>query len=234
MTNSIVIPVHNESENLEAFLVEFFTKMDKEDFDSLKEVLLVENGSTDNTYEVCQNLQKKYPNKVKAIKMNVPSYGESIKHGMMVAKGDVVTILECDFLLVDFNKEGRKLVKEGVDFVVASKRHKDSVDGRPFKRRMLTFLFNLYLKLFLQFPGTDTHGLKAINAKVARELCKKAITTDEVFQTEIVLLAYKLGHKVIEVPVRIEERRSTAVKIHKRLPKVMTIIDELKKSLKRF
>ena len=118
---------------------------------------------------------------------------------------------------------------------MGSKRHPESSDRRPFKRRALTALYNLVLlRLFIGYPGTDTHGLKSIEAGCARRLCKAALTTDEVFQTEIVLLAWRLGITIDEIPVDISEIRIAPVTVLRRVPKVLDTVRQLKKSLQRF
>ena len=76
-------------------------------------------------------------------------------------------------------------------------------------------------------------GLKSIETKCAKQLCEAAVTTDEVFQTEIVLLAWRVGVRIKEIPVSIREMRATPVSILKRGPKVWDTIGELKRSLRR-
>jgi hypothetical protein len=118
---------------------------------------------------------------------------------------------------------------------VASKRHPDSIDNRHIKRRILTALYNLvFLRLFLGYPGTDTHGLKSMEASLAKQLCNLAITTDEIFQTEIVLIAWRLGIRIDETAIRIIETRPAPVSVLRRLPKVLRTVRQLKRSLERF
>jgi len=119
-------------------------------------------------------------------------------------------------------------------FIVASKRHPDSVDRRPLKRRMLTWGINAVLNAVTGYPGSDTHGLKSIEGPLAKRLCELSVTTDEVLQTEIVLLAWRLGTEIHELPIQIEERRATSVSLPKRLPKVIGMVSELRRSLRRF
>jgi hypothetical protein len=88
--------------------------------------------------------------------------------------------------------------------------------------------------LFFGYPGTDTHGLKSMEADCAKKLCLTALTTDEVFQTEIVLLGWRLGFRVDEIPVDISELRPSPVKVLRRVPKVLNTVRELKRSLSRF
>ena len=230
---SIIIPVHNEAAHIKDFVQQFWNNLGRLQ-SNVTEILLMENGSSDNSYEECRDLEKKLP-VVKVHQISFPSYGEAIKQGMLKATGDVVSILECDALNVGFFSDSLTTIEqEKADFVIASKRHPQSIDSRPFKRRMLTFFFNLYLKIFFQFPGTDTHGLKTIRRTVAQSLCGVSVTGGEILQTEIVLLAHRMGYKVIERPFALEEKRGTKVSIVKRFPKVLNIIMELKKSLKRF
>ena len=92
----------------------------------------------------------------------------------------------------------------------------------------------VFLRIFIGYPGTDTHGLKSIEVNCARKLCQAAITTDEIFQTEIVLLAWRFGMGIEEIPVRIAEMRRAPVTVFRRIPKVVRTIVELKRSLKRF
>ena len=65
-------------------------------------------------------------------------------------------------------------------------------------------------------------------------MCLTALTTDEVFQTEIILLAWRLGLRIEEIPVNISEIRSAPVRVLHRVPKVLNTVRELKRSLSRF
>jgi hypothetical protein len=73
-----------------------------------------------------------------------------------------------------------------------------------------------------------------VEADCAKKLCLTALTTDEVFQTDIVLLDWRLGFRVDEIPVEISELRPSPVKVLRRVPKVLNIVWELKRSLSRF
>jgi len=234
MEYSIVIPAHNEADNLEPFVTSFIRCLPANVV--LSEILLVENGSTDDTLAVCERLQQAFPKQIRVLSIGRPSYGEAIKQGMLQSRGTHISILECDFLDAEFVSESIKLFESGkARFIVASKRHPQSIDRRPWKRRILTALYNYFLlHIFLGYPGTDTHGLKSIEASCAKQLCELAITTDEIFQTEIVLLAWRLGIKIHERPIRIQETRHAPVTVLRRVPKVMDTVRQLKRSLERF
>lgn len=235
MEYSVIVPAHNEGEHIVAFVSTFIQSLPEHVGGLLKEIILVENGSTDNTLAECKKLEQKYPAVVKAIQIGRGSYGEAIRTGMQHSSGTHLSILECDFLVPDFVAQSVKIFESSdVEFIIASKQHPDSKDERPFKRRMLTFWFNKILNFMVGYPGSDTHGLKSIETPLAKKLCELSQTTDEIFQTEIVVIAWALGHKIKEVPIDIAEKRAATVSIVKRLPKVMSMVFEIRKSLKRF
>ena len=235
MTYSIIIPAHNEGNTIGPFVTRFIKDLPKTVSDVLVEIILVENGSTDHTLSACNTLKDRYPDLIRVLSLERGSYGEAIKRGMVESRGTHLSILECDFLDADFIAKSIELFKaESHNFIVASKRHPDAVDDRPLKRRLLTLGFNLFLTAFFRYPGTDTHGLKSIQSELAKKLCALSVTTDEIFQTEIVLIAWKLGEKIRELPIRVKEERPVVVSISRRVPKVMNIVVALHKSLRRF
>ena len=233
---SIVVPAHNEAANLEAGVAQFVQSLPSDVAKVLKEIILVENGSTDGTLEVCHRVQRSYPDLVRVCTIPRGSYGEAIKKGMIESCGTHISILECDFMDPRFVSASYEIFRaHRAQLVVGSKRHRQSIDRRPLKRRLLTALYNfVFLRIFIGYPGSDTHGLKSIEAPVAKKLCELAITTDEVFQTEIVLLAWRLGIEIEEVPVQILEIRNPSVTILRRVPKVLNTVKALQRSLVRF
>jgi len=236
MNLSIVLPAHNEATTLEAALTSFLRELPADVSAALLEVILVENGSTDGTLEVCRRLEAAFPQVVRVCTLPRGSYGEAIKKGMLESRGTHLSILECDFLYSRFVSASLAIFREDrALLVVGSKRHPQAVDRRPFKRRLLTALYNLVLlRLCIGYPGTDTHGLKSLESALAKRLCELAITTDEVFQTEIVLLAWRLGARIEEIPIRIQETRRAAVTVVRRIPKVLHTVRQLRRSIGRF
>jgi dolichyl-phosphate beta-glucosyltransferase len=233
MEYSIVIPAHNEALNIERFVASFIRNIPENII--LTEIVLVENGSTDDTLQACYRLRRRFPKQIRVLAIARASYGEAIRHGMLQSRGTHLSILECDCLNADFVVDSIQLFQtQKARFIVASKRHPESIDRRPFKRRLLTAFYNYCLGLVFGYPGTDTHGLKSIETSCAKQLCDLAITSDEVFQTEIVLLAWRLGIEIHERPIHILETRQAPVAILKRVPSVLDTVRELKRSLGRF
>jgi glycosyltransferase involved in cell wall biosynthesis len=235
MDYSIIIPVHNEAEHIESFVKGFLHRSAPAVTDVLRRIILVENGSRDDSLAACRRLQTTHPELVQTLSIPRGSYGEAIKTGMLAAQSSHLSILECDFLDDQFVAASIHMFNAGKSrFIVASKRHPESLDQRPWKRRLLTEGFNRILNTLLGYPGSDTHGLKSIETKLAKRLCELAQTTDEIFQTELVLMAWKNGVTIDELPIRIEERRATPVSILRRVPMVLDLLSQLRSSMRRF
>jgi glycosyltransferase involved in cell wall biosynthesis len=235
MKYSIVIPAHNEEEKLGSFASCFIDDLTNRMADVEFEFIIVENGSTDHTLEVAQRLEAKYSRWIRVFSNERGSYGEAIKRGILESEGAYLSILECDLLDAEFvNKSIQLFRADETRIIVGSKRHPESLDSRPLKRRILTLLFNSIIKICLRYPGSDTHGLKSIEKHLAKRLCELALTTDEIFQTEIVLIAWRMGEDIVELPLRIEEVRATTVSIRRRFPMVIDLVQQLQRSMKRF
>lgn len=235
MKYSIVIPAHNEEENIGPFASRFIDDLTTRMADVEFEFIIVENGSTDHTLEAVRRLEAKYPQWIRVFSNERGSYGEAIKRGMLESNGAYLSILECDLLDAKFVAKSVELFRaDETRFIVASKRHPESLDCRPLKRRILTRLFNTIIKVCLGYPGSDTHGLKSIEKQLAKRLCELALTTDEIFQTEIVLIAWRVGEDIVELPIHIEEVRAATVSIRRRFPMVIDLVRQLRRSLKRF
>lgn len=235
MKYSIVIPAYNEEKTVESHLDEFIAALPAAVRAVLAEIIIVENGSKDETLACVKRLADRHVGLVRFLSLERGSYGEAVKQGMMAAHGSHLSILECDFLDGGFVAASIECFNSGkASLILASKRHPRSRDGRPLKRRVLTFIFNFILRISTGYPGTDTHGLKSVETPLAQRLCTAAMTTDETFQTEFVLLAWRWGIPIQELPIVIKEKRPAPVSIRKRFPMVLRTMGELRRSLRRF
>jgi len=215
---SIIIMAHNEEEHIYSNIKKFIDQAN----DLYYQVIIVENGSTDETLQICRKLENDTKGLIRVVSIRKPSYGLAIKRGINEAKGEYLFILEADYIIFDFVREGLRLLREGqYDVVVASKRHPESIDKRGYKRRVLTWGFNSLLRLIFGFKGTDTHGLKAFTIQSAKHLINLSETEGEALQTELILLSEIYNIPIIEIPIQIEEIRAPTLSILRRVPKVI-------------
>lgn len=231
---SIIIPIYNEEPILEQeinnLLQEISYKLPPE-YNDL-ELVLVENGSTDNTLEIAKKLASQF-SQIKIAVLDNPGYGKAVKYGISVASTKYVAICNIDFWDINFLKQGLDLIiEDSADIVVASKTLKTSRDKRNFIRRLITKGFNLFLKLYFHYQGSDTHGLKVFDRKKLTSIINECVTERELFDTEFMIRAQYKDLKIKELPITIVEKRKTSHGILKRVRPTIKDLFIIKKSLK--
>ncbi|HSE83124.1 MAG TPA: FAD-dependent oxidoreductase [Thermodesulfobacteriota bacterium] len=223
---SIAIPIYNEEGILEGAVREIIKEADKLQIDY--ELLLCENGSSDRTVEIANQLSKIYP-QVRLVQYREPNYGKALKLGILNSNGRNIVCFEIDFWDAEFIQIAESLLKK-YDAVVGSKQAKGARDRRPFIRRAITFGFNSFLRLFFGFQGTDTHGIKAFRRDKAIDIVKDCKTDKDIFATELILRMERTGFYMCEIPLEIEEKRPPSIKLFKRVPSTIKNLIKLWKA----
>lgn len=209
---SIVIPIHNEEKILASQIRRLNSSLGK--ITKGYEILLVENGSNDQTDAVASRLAKKYK-RIRAISLDYPSYGEAIKEGVHEAKYNTVARFDIEFWNVGFLKHALNLL-ETYDIVVGSKNLPTSDDKRPLGKKLLSRAINGFLRSLFAVPFTDTHGLKIFRKKSLVTHLNAVKSPNHFFESEFLVRAYYTGHKIKEIPVGITELRKTRFPFNKR------------------
>lgn len=218
---SVVVPVFNEADFVGEALPRLVDAM--ESVGAPYRVIIVENGSTDRTAERSREVAKNMP--VEVLSLPDPDYGAAMREGFLKADADWVINFDIDYFSGEFVQTVLDQPDE-VDLVIASKRDPDSEDRRPPIRRVATRVFNLLLRTILDSDVTDTHGMKGFRRKLVDDLTPQVVSTQDLFDTELVIRAERAGYEIIEVPVRVEEIRTARSSLVKRAPR--TVIGLLK------
>jgi len=113
--------------------------------------------------------------------------------------------------------------------IIASKRMAQSQDGRRLIRKIATSFFVILLKILFDTNLSDTHGMKGIKKESIDKFIEKVVSTQDLFDTELLIRIEKDGQKFKEVPAKINEIRPSVSLIYKRIPR--TIKSLLKLSL---
>ena len=77
------------------------------------------------------------------------------------------------------------------------------------------------LRVSLGFRGTDTHGLKAFRREALVGTVGRCVVDKDLFASEFVIRAQREGLRVMEIPVRIEEKRRPSIQLARRVPRVL-------------
>lgn len=226
---SFVIPVHNEEDVIEEAVDRLIRQSG--DLGDEFEVVLVENGSRDQTWKLCQRLAAA-DGRVRPLQSPVADYGASLKLGLEKARGERILSDEIDVLSHAFHRDGLRALDES-DLVIASKRHPDARDDRGFYRRLGTWVVTMMLRVACGLRASDTHGLKAWRRETARRIAAECVLQGDLFASEAVIRAERLGLRIVELPLSLEEVRGTPIPLSRRIPKVLRDIRRLRRALRR-
>jgi glycosyltransferase involved in cell wall biosynthesis len=200
---SIIIPAYNEAERIPQTLVDMDKRLSGVDYSY--EILVVNDGSKDNTAAVVKNMAKMVKNlKLVDLKENVGK-GGAVKQGMLLAAGKVRLFTDADnSTSIDQFEKMIPLFKEGYGVVIGSRALKGAQldPPEPFYRQAIGKVLNFLVQLFL-LPGIwDTQcGFKAYTDEAAEKIFTISKTVGWGFDVESLTLARRLGFRIKEIPV---------------------------------
>ena len=226
-TLSVVIPVHNESDYVAGALEELFDEI--ADVPASITVLVAENGSTDGTADEIRRLMPLYPN-LALLELPTPDYGAAMRDGFLATDGEWVVNFDIDYFSADFLRSVLD-VGPNIDLVLVSKRVEGADDRRSPVRRFATFTFNQILRLVLSSGVSDTHGMKAIRRRVIDQIAGDVISTQDLFDTELVVRAERAEFQIVEVPALVEEKREAKTSLATRVPRTLKGVWRIRSNL---
>ncbi len=202
MKLSIVIPAHNEEENIGQVIEQIMDRI-KFPFD----LIVVNDHSADKTAEIVAGLAKKFNNIILVENKLAPGFANAVKAGLMSVKTDVVVPVMgdlCDDLMtIPLMLEK---VKEGFDVVCGSRYIKGgSRIGGSKVKGFFSFFVGLTMSMFTGIPTRDVANAFKMYRKEVIESINIESTGFEV-SMELALKAYFNGFKVTEVPTVWRER----------------------------
>lgn len=227
---SVIVPVYNEAAIVEDAIVVMTQALASVGSDY--EMVVVENGSTDETLAIVERLAAR-DGRIRVERLPVPDYGEALRHGIAASAADRVVVFNIDFWSLEFVRSALAKLEQ-CDLVVGSKVVAGAADERPLFRRLITRAFNQALRLAFGFTGTDTHGLKAFRRSALAASLAACVTSRSIFDTELVLRAERAGLRIVEVPVAVREIRQPSYwAVAKRLPEVTWNLLKLARAIRR-
>jgi glycosyltransferase involved in cell wall biosynthesis len=226
-TLTVVIPVHNEATFLPGALPRLFDELGTVDAEI--SVLVVENGSTDETADLVREAMEGHPN-LGLLELPTPDYGAAMRDGFLQADTEWVANLDIDYFSGEFLSNALDL-GETADIVLASKRAEGADDQRTVTRRFATWTFNQILKFALASGVSDTHGMKLVRMTVVDDIAPQVISTTDLFDTELVVRAERTGYRIVELPASVEELRESKSNLVKRVPRTLKGVWAIRRSL---
>lgn len=226
-TVTVVVPVYNEADYLGDAFIRLVDEL--EPVRATVTILVVENGSTDDSAAIVGSLMAKFP-QLELLQLPEPNYGAAIRAGFATAETDWVVVFDIDYFSGSF-LTAAMAQQDAADLVIGSKRMPGSDDRRSPVRRTATWMLNTILRLTLGLKVSDTHGIKAIRRSVLDAVLPDVVSVDDLFDTEVVLRAERMGFRIVELPVVVEELRESKSRIWKRIPRTLRGIIRIRRSL---
>lgn len=222
---SIVIPIYNEEPILRSAVVDLCDRLAAVPF--TWEIVLSENGSHDGTLRLARELADRYP-QVVVHTTGEPNYGRALREGILKARGEYVLCDEIDLCDVDFHLRAVSLLtRNQADVVIGSKLIAGAADERPLLRHTASQVYSVLLRILLGFQGTDTHGLKALTRSSILPIVEACVVDRDVFASELVIRAERAGLRMMEIPVRVMEKRTPSINLIRRIPRVLSALARL-------
>lgn len=162
---SVIIPIYNKGNRLNTS-IESVLNQSFQDF----ELILINDGSTDNSDGIIEFYKDKYPDKIRCFSQSNKGVSVTRNYGITVSNGDYISFLDADdYYHLDFLKESIAQVNEGNCDVILTKHYKHYLsNGKSVKSKMKTNS-NDILKDFI---------LGKIDANTDSWLIKKSILVD--------------------------------------------------------
>tara|TARA_B100001121_G_scaffold233962_1_gene207474 strand:+ start:286 stop:1011 length:726 start_codon:yes stop_codon:yes gene_type:complete len=216
MKKLIIIPTFNEKENIENIIRKVFS------LETQFNILIIDDGSPDNTAQIVKNLQNEFSNKLfieeRTGKLGL---GTAYIHGFKWAlKNNYDFIFEMD---ADFSHDPEDLPRllhactnEGGDLAIGSRYVKGvNIVNWPMSRLLMSYFASKYVKTITGMPINDsTAGFKCYSRKVLEKINLDSIEfVGYAFQIEMKFKSWKYGFKIKEVPVIFTDRQEGSSKM---------------------
>jgi len=201
---SVVIPAYNEQERLRNHVPEIVAHLSEKKLGF--EIVVVNDGSKDDTAAVTRELAKTYP-MVRLIDLQ-PNRGKggAVKAGMLDARGRFVLFTDADQStpIGEVDKLLAKLEHDGYDVAIGSRSVPGAEVEQPqaWYRALAGKLFGVGSRLLCVRGFHDTQcGFKAMKREVAQKVFPQVTSTTAIFDIEMLVVAARGGYRVAEVPV---------------------------------
>lgn len=196
-----MIPAYNEEKRLPATLEQVFDFLKKQTYPT--EVIIVENGSTDQTLAVAQDYARQHTN-LRVIQNDQRGKGRAVHRGIREAQGQYIFLCDAD-LSMPIAEISKFLPPQlpSLAIAIGSREAPGAVRyNEPYYRHFTGRVFNTLIR-WLVLPGLqDTQcGFKCIRAEVARDILPYQTLMGWAFDVELLYIARHRGYQVVEVPI---------------------------------
>jgi hypothetical protein len=216
MIIAIIIPTLNEEKNIKQAIekTEHFLKkyLKRKNID----IVISDANSTDKTKEIVRKLTKKYSN-LKLKILNLKGKGYQIAKTIAEEEYDFFICMDCDLATpLNFLVDMIYFFEKEYDVVIGSRFLKESKVKRTKKRKILGDGYRFLVKILFLLPVKDYQcGFKGFKRKKILPILNNIQDKKWIWDTEVIIRAYKANLKIKEFPISWEEKPNSKINIIK-------------------
>jgi dolichyl-phosphate beta-glucosyltransferase len=223
---SVVIPAYNEERRLGLTLSGWLDYLSGQQY--AFEIVVVDDGSTDNTGSVVSDLAQRWP----AIQFHrLPrnqGKGAAVREGVLQSKGRYVLQVDADLNVAPtYLADALSFLQGGYDVVVGTRALREYMRTERSLARVAAGALYQVVRRTVTLPTIrDTQcGFKAFTREIARRVFQNATISSFAFDVEVLFLARKFHARIKQMPVSVVYRAGSTVKWRRQLlPALVDIV----------
>ena len=215
---TIVVPAYNETRRLADNLLTLLSYLKTYRPDA--ELIVVDDGSTDNTAEVAGRLFSRWPDLNTRLLRYAQNRGKghAVRAGLLAAEAPIALFSDADLStpITELPKLVGPIENGDYDIVLGSRALDRSLIGQrqPWRREQGGKVYNTLVRLMTGLPFSDTQcGFKAFCMDTTRPILEQAQVDGFGFDVELLFLAERAGARMLELPVRWDHQVGSKVHI---------------------
>jgi glycosyltransferase involved in cell wall biosynthesis len=212
----VVVPVYNEERALPQSIPVLRNFLSEPAFPYSWRIVIADNASTDETPVVGRRLAEEPGGQVEYVRIERKGRGVALKQTWLNSPMDIVSYMDVDLStgLEAFPALIGAIAGGDYDVAIGSRLLAQSRITRSVKRRLLTRGYNTIIRALFMTRFSDAQcGFKAVSQEAAQAIIPLIEDNNWFFDTELLILAEKMGYRVKDVPVQWVEDSDTRVKI---------------------
>ncbi|MFA7208842.1 MAG: glycosyltransferase [Parcubacteria group bacterium] len=212
---SVVIPCFNEGETIHRNIEKINSYL-KNSF-RIFEIIAVNDGSTDDTLDELKRARRDFSIEIIDNSTNAGK-GKAVRDGIMRSRYGLVMFLDADLAIpIEELEKFAMAISQGCDIAIASRFVPGLKVLTPvlWYRKIMERAFRMLRKIIHNsWKIEDTQcGFKVFRRDVAQKIFSRATVNRFAFDAEIIFIAKKLGYAIKELPITLQNPRTTHIRI---------------------
>lgn len=214
---NVVLPVYNEELELKDSVFRLKSYLETLPKKYFWKITIVDNASIDNTMQIALGIAKK-DKRIIALHLDKKGRGRAVKFAWTTSSDEILAYMDID-LSTDLSHFESLLqsLERGYDIAIGSRNLASSrVSNRHWLRTITSKGYILLIKMFFFVHFSDAQcGFKVVSRRVVASLLPLVSDDEWFFDTELLILAEKLGYKIYEEPVTWIDNPGSTVRVMK-------------------